>query len=153
MLDIRIPHSAWLSTLDPRLLTFIAVRLFENTSIIKQRAPSCSGKNKRRLDSLERQKGCNNLFAAISTQHGHSKSENKCSATGFASPPAESHSSPISTFNGTLISGMSFGTLRPEDPVAMRLTLIHAVKRTHYGVDVRSFVRVFTGHHQAIRYA
>ncbi len=54
------------------------------------------------------------------------------SAAGFASPPAESHSSPISTFDGTLFDDMSFQFLPSEDSVAMRLRSTSAVKGTFF---------------------
>ena len=52
------------------------------------------------------------------------------SAEGFSSPPTESHSSPISTFDGTLIYDMSFGTRWPESALATGLAAGSAVKRT-----------------------
>ena len=66
------------------------------------------------------------------TAKGRSKSEKRHSAAGFASPPAESHSSPISTFDGTLFLDMSLETLPSEDSVAMRLTSTSAVKGTFF---------------------
>ena len=48
---------------------------------------------------------------------------------GVASPPTESHSTPISTFDGTMIYDMSFETLRPEDSVVKRLRSTSAGKR------------------------
>ena len=51
------------------------------------------------------------------------------SAAGVASPPTESYSSPISTFDGSLFDDMSLETSRPEDSVAIRLASTHAIKR------------------------
>ena len=53
------------------------------------------------------------------------------SAEGFSSPPTESHSSPISTFDGTLIDDMSLETSPSEDSVSVRLTPTHAVNPTY----------------------
>ena len=50
---------------------------------------------------------------------GRSKSETRRSAAGFASLLTESHSSLISTFDGTLNSDMSLETLTSEDSAAM----------------------------------
>ena len=50
---------------------------------------------------------------------------------GFASPPAESLSTPISTFDDTLFLDMSFQTLLSEDSVAKRLRSTSAVKPTY----------------------